>query len=150
MSLIFKLQDALTRIRELEARVKELEGKLQERKSTNAGWNAYYALKDELATLRKGEPVARIVKNEAGQIRIVNADGSSFDMSKHIGADFYLAPVIPDGMVLVPKEPTKEIVAAMTKELPNDQDTFGAAWLVREQYKAMIAAAQGEKDAPKD
>jgi hypothetical protein len=38
------------------------------------------------------EPVAKIVRNTAGQISIQTPEGNSFDMSKHIGAVFYTTP----------------------------------------------------------
>jgi hypothetical protein len=43
------------------------------------------------------EPVAKIVRNEAGQIRICDANGDSFDMSKYVGASFYTNPA-PAGL----------------------------------------------------
>jgi hypothetical protein len=33
--------------------------------------------------------VAEIVRNEAGQIRICDAEGNAFDMSKYIGSKFF-------------------------------------------------------------
>jgi hypothetical protein len=33
--------------------------------------------------------VAKIVRNEAGQIRICDAEGNAFDMSKYIGSKFF-------------------------------------------------------------
>lgn len=39
-----------------------------------------------------GEVAAQIIRNESGQIRICDANGDAFDMSKHIGAKFYTRP----------------------------------------------------------
>lgn len=47
----------------------------------------------ELRKLREQEPVAIISQNDAGQISIKNHDGTFFDMSKHVGCQFYAAPV---------------------------------------------------------
>jgi len=42
---------------------------------------------------------------------------------------------------LVPVEPTPEIDYAMRQELPDNQETYGASFLVRAIWKAALAAA---------
>ncbi|HHW3963623.1 TPA: DUF551 domain-containing protein [Raoultella planticola] len=53
------------------------------------------------------------------------------------------SPVIPDGYVMVPKEPTQAMCAAF-----NDSD-YGRKSL-RERYVAMLAAAQQPQDEPQN
>jgi hypothetical protein len=36
-----------------------------------------------------GEPVVNVHRNEAGQISLKNPDGSSWDISKHVGTALY-------------------------------------------------------------
>lgn len=49
-------------------------------------------------------PVARVVRNAAGQISIKDGQGEHFDMSKHVGDSFYTNPMvaakITDGEIL--------------------------------------------------
>ena len=44
------------------------------------------------AALSQQKAVGEVHRNSAGQISIRNIDGSSFDMSKHIGTRLYTAP----------------------------------------------------------
>lgn len=46
-----------------------------------------------LAALPKPEPVAKIVRNSAGQIRTFDMDGDAFDISQYVGVLLYTAPV---------------------------------------------------------
>ena len=56
---------------------------------------------------------------------------------------------VPDGMVLVPREPTEEMVAAWRSSVPDDSCAYHAndetwsAWC-SESWLAMLAAASGE------
>ncbi|WP_396190225.1 hypothetical protein [Flavobacterium sp.] len=49
------------------------------------------------------EPVAKVVRNEAGQIAMQKPDGSYFDMSKHIGQTFYTEPINLDQILHDPE-----------------------------------------------
>lgn len=54
------------------------------------------------AELEAQEPVVVVHRNDAGQIVLQNADGTSFDMSKHIGESFYRHPptsAVPEGFL---------------------------------------------------
>ena len=56
---------------------------------------------------------------------------------------------VPEGMVLVPREPTEEMVAAWRSSVPDDSCAYHAndetwsAWC-SESWSAMLAAASGE------
>ena len=56
---------------------------------------------------------------------------------------------VPEGMVLVPREPTEEMVAAWRSRVPDDSCTYHAndetwsAWC-SESWSAMLSAASGE------
>ncbi|MGV6583846.1 hypothetical protein ACTVRG_19040 [Klebsiella pneumoniae] len=57
-----------------------------------------------------GEPVAEVLSNRPGN------DTSTIDRALPVGTQLYLhaqpEPVVPDGYVMVPKEPTDEMLAA--------------------------------------
>lgn len=102
-------------------------------------------LEAELAALRKGEPG-----------RCVSPPCKCDESNRSVCAYWHkAAPVIPDGMVLVPKEPTERMCRAGEE---CEGGSTSTPWLDGEYtpenveliYKAMISAAQGEKDAPKD
>lgn len=84
-----------------------------------------------------GEPVAEVLSNRPGN------DTSTIDRALPVGTQLYLhaqpEPVVPDGYVMVPKEPTKEMINAgwlyyMGTKNPSSKGT----------YKAMLAATQQE------
>lgn len=42
------------------------------------------------AAPQQAEPVAKIIRNEAGQVRMVDGSGEPFDMFAHVGQSYYL------------------------------------------------------------
>lgn len=85
-----------------------------------------------------GEPVAEVLSNRPGN------DTSTIDRALPVGTQLYLhaqpEPVVPDGYVMVPVEPTKEMIDAgwlhyMATKNPSSKGT----------YKAMLAAAPREE-----
>ena len=59
--------------------------------------NAYEALRQALA--EPVEAVGEIVQNQTGQIRIVDKNGESFDLFKHIGVKLYTTPPSIDALI---------------------------------------------------
>ena len=63
-----------------------------------AGWNMARTTNSMLGinaapvSAPKQEPVAKVIRNESGQISMQKPDGTYFDMSKHIGQTLYTTP----------------------------------------------------------
>ena len=52
---------------------------------------------------------------------------------------------VPEGYVVVPREPTEKILEAVWGR-PLDQFDHGARRIAKEKYRELIAAAEGEKN----
>jgi hypothetical protein len=76
----------------------------------------------------QSEPVAKVIRNSAGQILIQDGKGGSFDMSQYVGQSFYAAPqqAIPSGWISVTD----------TNKLPKDGESV-QVWLPN--YGQMVA-----------
>jgi hypothetical protein len=90
----------------------------------------------------QSEPVAKVIRNSAGQILIQDGKGGSFDMSQYVGQSFYAAPqqAIPSGWKLVPIEPTDEM-KQQGWEAYRDSNKPAPYNMLTDAYKAMITAA---------
>ncbi|WP_407330144.1 hypothetical protein [Klebsiella pneumoniae] len=81
------------------------------------------------------EPVAEVLSNRPGN------DTSTIDRALPVGTQLYLhaqpEPVVPDGYVMVPKEPTDEMLAAA-------KEWTGLTSTAEVVYIKMLAAAQQE------
>ena len=95
------------------------------------------AVREELA---KQEPVANVFScRYIAELRIYSSQVHSY-LPLASGDSLYAAPVVPDGMVLVPMEPTEKMILAGDGENHMTVPTEYVADI----WKAMIAAAQGE------
>ena len=90
------------------------------------------------AWLAQQEPVAWAATSDEGKVEALG-----FNASRRFDTPLFLAPppAVPDGYVLVPKEPTKEMLSAGCQKLGALYGHHGA----RSMYQAMIAA-QGEQE----
>jgi hypothetical protein len=113
----------------------------------DVGWEAPeqvildFAARLEAEWMKDAEPVAWKMKGVP-----------AFQTSDPHDADWmplYLHPAIPEGMVLVPKEPTEAMLLALkdgASDVEDEQDCKLTVFdYIRIEYKAMLAAAQGEK-----
>lgn len=50
------------------------------------------ALRAKIAEMEKQEPVAKVTRNAAGQIRLEDAQGNAFDLFENLGATLYALP----------------------------------------------------------
>lgn len=74
------------------------------------------------AVAERQEPVAKIVRNATGQIRIVDNEENSFDMSKFVGASFFLHPAQqPTGVGAFRHKETGEVRYVLTN-IHNEDD----------------------------
>lgn len=119
--IIRQLIKAAERVEELEAQLADTEKERDEWKdSAINGGNAAY-LREQLAELKKQEPVA-------------------WNKPMTIEDSFRSAPVVPPDMVMVPRELTKEMRDAWDASPCCDDDDEE----MRKAYRAMIAAAEKE------
>jgi hypothetical protein len=106
-----------------------------------------FAARLEAEWMKWQEPVAETAAGKYGT-RLMWATEEA-QVNTPVGAKLYLHPTIPEGMVLVPKEPTEAMLLALkdgASDVEDEQDCKLTVFdYIRIEYKAMIAAAQGEK-----
>lgn len=84
---------------------------------------------------------------EAVAFRMIDGDdveynsADKFSCGRTGGEPLFLSPTIPEGMALVPVVPTEAMLKRATSEIRE------GGWSVRHIYRAMLAAAQGERNA---
>ena len=149
----------------LELRIKELEAQLADTEKERDEWkdsainggNAAY-LREQLAELKKQEPVAWMhwfkYYDGTDVVRVAIGHCPKYnDQDPFRSEPLFAAPVVQPDMVTVPREPTEAMIdAAMNRYKhvsPEAMDRYTKMHRenFRCDYKAMIAAAEGKSNA---
>ena len=144
----------------LELRIKELEAQLADTEKERDEWkdsainggNAAY-LREQLAELKKQEPVAWCFVQNG----FTHYTDDKRDWYDAVGVEevtpLYAAPVVQPDMVMVPMEPTEAMIDAAMNRYKHVSPEAKARYTqmhrenFRCDYKAMIAAAEGKSNA---
>ena len=144
----------------LELRIKELEAQLADTEKERDEWkdsainggNAAY-LREQLAELKKQEPVAWCFVQNG----FTHYTDDKRDWYDAVGVEevtpLYAAPVVQPDMVMVPMEPTEAMIDAAMNRYKHVSPEAKARYTkmhrenFRCDYRAMIAAAEGKSNA---